>query len=202
MKEVLFSETILYTDIENKEIDKLFLSVLKKQKRIQNNKSMVNSNRGGFQTDNITDKTLGTFLMKNAGDLLTTNYTFKNNIKLTLSNFWINENYKYNYNRSHLHLGINNDTGLAINYSGIYYIQVPKEDPGDIYFESNDISRLNLEVLNRSVENHPDFRTEVHLTPINNKFVVFPSYLRHGVESNLSNKKRISVAFNFTVQKD
>jgi len=197
MKVVLFSESILHTNLENKLIKKLFLSTLKKEK--EKNVSMVKSNRGGFQTDSLDNEKLKKFLIENAGELLNSEYKFNKSIKLLLSNFWINQNYKYNYNRSHLHLGITSPTGFTINFSGVYYLEVPN-DPGNIYFESNDISRCNQEILNISTNNHTDFRTEVSFTPKENDFIIFPSYLRHGVESSMSNKKRTSVAFNFVVQ--
>jgi len=199
MKQVLFSESILYTDIEDKHIKKLFLSILKKEK--QKNNCMLKSNRGGFQTGNILDQKLGIFLIKNAGDLIIEHYKFKNNIKLILSNFWINENNKHNYNRSHVHVGINSKTGLNINFSGIYYLEVPKNS-GNLYFESNDIVRYSYENLNSNVIDNSDFRQETFFIPTKNKFIVFPAHLRHGVESNLSNKKRISVAFNFIIQNE
>jgi len=197
MRVVLFSESILHTNIENKEIKKLFLSIFKKEK--EKNISMMKSNRGGFQTDSLDNKTLKKFLIENAGKLLNSDYKLNKSIKLLLSNFWINQNYKYNYNKSHLHLGITSPTGLTINFSGIYYLEVP-DDSGNIYFESNDIVRYNQEILNRHVDDHPDFRTELSFIPKENDFIIFPSYLRHGVESSLSNKKRTSVAFNFVIK--
>ena len=47
MKQVLFSESILYTDIEDKHIKKLFLSILKKEK--QKNNCMLKSTEEDFK---------------------------------------------------------------------------------------------------------------------------------------------------------
>jgi uncharacterized protein (TIGR02466 family) len=79
------------------------------------------------------------------------------------------------------------------NFSGIYYIEVPK-DSGKLVFQNAD--------LLKSYDNNYPFIEDAN-TYSNYSFDVkkyelylFPSETLHFVEPNFSNKERISVAFN------
>ena len=191
MRLTLFSVSIISANLPNQKIKKRFLSLLKKEK--QNNNSRIISNIGGFQTQSLTDKILGEFLMNSSANLLTSHYQFKKPVKFILNNFWINENYKNSYNKIHRH------QGQDVDFSGIYYLQVPKKS-GNIYFESNDPSREMFNIFYPYIERHTDFERHIEFEPKDNNFVIFPSNLNHGVEPNESNSKRISVAFNFMIR--
>ena len=105
-----------------------------------------------------------------------------------LGNMWANINPPGGYNAPHLH-----PNSL---YSGVYYIKAPK-DSGDLVF--NDPSpgeQLNLPAIKKGPPPKHLWR-EVHLAPVEGRIIIFPFYLWHNVEPNLSNDIRISVSFNF-----
>ena len=85
----------------------------------------------------------------------------------TFMSLWYNVNGHGCYNQVHHH-------SLDDGYSGVFYIDVPDENMGNLYFEDG---------------------TEYEPTP--NRLILFPSDLKHGVKTNLSHKKRISMSFNY-----
>ena len=88
----------------------------------------------------------------------------------TLQSLWYNSNGYGHYNLMHDHHSEEIDA-----ISGVYYIEVPDKNMGRIYFE-----------------------TDEEYDPQENRLLLFPADLRHGVRKNQSHKKRISLAFNYT----
>ena len=86
----------------------------------------------------------------------------------TLQSLWFNLNGYGDYNLMHKH----HKEKDAV--SGVYYIEVPDKNMGRIYFE-----------------------TDEEYDPQENRLLLFPADLRHGVRKNQSYKKRISLAFNY-----
>lgn len=68
------------------------------------------------------------------------------------------------------------DHAKEASVSGVYYVSVPS-GAGTLFFRGLNDERFFLK-------------------PIEGSFVLFPSELRHGVEKNLQNEIRISLAFN------
>ena len=105
-----------------------------------------------------------------------------------LGNMWANINPPGGYNKPHVHP---NST-----FSGVYYIKC-----------SPDCGKLVCNDPRPGVQTHMPTRKEgkppkelwreVHLDPQENRVIVFPAWLWHCVEPNLSNDIRISVSFNF-----
>ena len=87
----------------------------------------------------------------------------------TLQSLWFNLNGYGDYNLMHKH----HKEKDAV--SGVYYIEVPDENMGKIYFETGE-----------------------EYEPKENRLLLFPADLRHGVRKNQSHKRRISLAFNYT----
>ena len=85
----------------------------------------------------------------------------------TFISLWYNVNGYGCYNKLHLH-------NMEEGYSGVFYIDVPDKDMGNLYFEDG---------------------TEYE--PIPNRLILFPTDLKHGVKPNQSNQKRISMSFNY-----
>ena len=83
---------------------------------------------------------------------------------------WFNINPPGSYNCFHTHGG----NPMPI-YSGVFYISVP-EDSGNIVFV--------------------DGSTEFAYEPVDGDIIMFPPDLQHGVEPNLSDYNRMSMAFN------
>ena len=86
----------------------------------------------------------------------------------TLQSLWFNLNGYGDYNLMHKH----HKEKDAV--SGVYYIEVPDKNMGRIYFE-----------------------TDEEYDPQENRLLLFPADLRHGVRKNQSHKRRISLAFNY-----
>jgi uncharacterized protein (TIGR02466 family) len=103
---------------------------------------------------------------------------------IVLKNFWINQHNQYNYGMSHLH-----PEGII---SGVYYIQVPN-NAGRIVFERPDIQESFFE---GDVINQYNYK-EYSVDPAVGSCVLFPSYLKHRIEQNLSTEPRISLSFNY-----
>ena len=86
----------------------------------------------------------------------------------TFQSLWFNRNGYGHYNLMHNHY--TETDGV----SGVYYIEVPDKNMGRIYFE-----------------------TDEEYDPQENRLLLFPADLRHGVRKNQSHKRRISLAFNY-----
>jgi len=106
---------------------------------------------------------------------------------------WANINPKYSHNRHHTH--------PHALWSGVYYVQTPS-NCGLIYFTD---PRPQAQVLTPYYD--PNRRrmeswNEVHYQPQAGRLIVFPAWLDHAVQPNLTAEEgraadRISVSFNF-----
>lgn len=115
---------------------------------------------------------------------------FKPTLGVKLQTSWFNLNRKHDFNVSHRHPG-------SI-FSGVYYIKVP-ENSGRIVFE-NPIAEHSLTIGDAAVEEYNYFTADTwKIQPTEGKLIIFPSWLRHSVEPNLSEQARISLAFNCTL---
>jgi uncharacterized protein (TIGR02466 family) len=102
-----------------------------------------------------------------------------------LKNYWFNCNYKNDYNKTHVH---------SYSFvSAVLYLSAPTNS-GNIIFERPDQFENFIDDISFSTqENYKSF----YVVPKNNLLVMFPSYLPHYVEKNLSEENRISMSFNF-----
>lgn len=108
-------------------------------------------------------------------------------------NMWANINPKYGYNRNHIH--------PHVLWSGVYYVQAPP-DSGRIFFTDPRPQALVAPPRYApDVKRKPEAWSEVYFEPIDGRLVLFPAWLTHEVEPNLSDKDgaagdRISISFN------
>jgi len=106
---------------------------------------------------------------------------------------WANINKKYSHNRNHTHPG-------AL-WSGVYYIQCPKES-GRIWF-TDPRGEAHM-ILPRYRERPPFTWREVYYEPLPGRLLIFPAWLVHEVEPNLNKEFenddnrgwRYSISFN------
>jgi|TARA_Y100000114_G_C11728698_1_gene312346 uncharacterized protein (TIGR02466 family) len=107
---------------------------------------------------------------------------------LQIQNIWININTPGAYNTLHNHAG-------AI-LSGVFYI---KSDPsqGNIMFERSDNAEYFLPPMEK-----PNYFTSTATTykAMSNALYVFPGWLKHSVQPNLTKEDRLSVSFNYGVK--
>ena len=121
----------------------------------------------------------------------------KGNLELT--NFWINISGKGSSNTPHTHSGL--------TYSGVFYIKVPKEMKGGrflFYRNFNEADFISTEYMGHFREG---YQLQAYDYPINtispkeNMLVIFPAWVPHAVEINLSDEERISLSFNFKLNR-
>jgi uncharacterized protein (TIGR02466 family) len=104
-----------------------------------------------------------------------------------LGNMWANINYPGSRNATHIHPNC--------LWSGSYYVTVPANS-GNIYFE--DPRTPSLMTMPRRSQPEPlNHQRVIQSQPQPGRAIMFPAWLSHGVNENLSDQIRISIAFNF-----
>jgi uncharacterized protein (TIGR02466 family) len=173
-----------------------FNDITKTIKNYQKKNQGVNvSNIGGWQSQadtKLVDKNLkNIFVEINKGvDLLIKKLNIKEN--LYLKNYWFNVNNFGSSNSVHHHLHVK-----SLNIiSGVFYVNCPK-DSGEIIFLNP--NKMTSTIFDDSVvSKYDNFNSsQWNFKPKNGLFILFPSYLEHFVQPNLSNEDRISIAFNY-----
>jgi uncharacterized protein (TIGR02466 family) len=148
----------------------------------QKNK-VIKSNVGGFNSGSI-DPSLVSNLTKDIlyfGNIFGKNFNLKE--KLKLSNIWININRFKDSNMQHTH--------PFSKISGVFYVKVPNNSGNLVFINPHRIEHF------LTVDNFNEFNSETwSFTPKENILYLFPSWLEHRVNMNLSKKERISVSFN------
>ncbi len=154
-----------------------------------NTEGVTISNRGGWHSKEIIQP------LPDALTELFTNFEgFVNDYcaqitglnNLMLGNFWVNINQKYDYNRTHDH-----QNSIL---SAVYYVDAEGEDIGNFVAERDDSAEFFL----GSYKNVSGFTgTSFAITPLTGFAFVMPSWMLHSVEQNLTDRDRISIAFNF-----
>ena len=106
--------------------------------------------------------------------------------ELNLAGYWCNVNTYGDYNKLHNHRGS--------VLSGVFYIDVPDENMGNIIFERSDDIEYYLPPL-KEYNNFTGGRATYK--PESGKVLIFPSWLKHQVEGSRSEQQRISISFNY-----
>ena len=112
---------------------------------------------------------------------------------LKIGTMWSIINPPSSSNRSHVHPGC--------LWSGVYYIQAP-EGAGNIEFtEPRTMYLMNQPKFEPNNKRQKDFWTKVRFTPTAGRMLIFPSWLYHAVDPNLSREEgdkanRIIISFN------
>ena len=155
-----------------------------------NNEGRVISNVGGYQSNNLStdNKHINSLIDQiiKHSNIFSESYSLK--IKNVISSMWLNINGYKDSNGLHLHT-------LAI-FSGVYYVKTP-ENCGNIVFENPaadvmDYAHcvMNFTELNKYNSSYHWYQAK------ENTLYIFPSWLKHKVEPNMSNDERISISFN------
>ena len=154
-----------------------------------NTEGVTISNRGGWHSKEILEP-----LPDALNELFSNFLGFVNDYcaqitglnNLMLGNFWVNINQKYDYNRTHDH-----QNSIL---SAVYYVDAEGEDIGNFVAERDDTAEFFL----GSYKNVSGFTgTSFAITPLTGFAFLMPSWMLHSVEQNLTDRDRISVAFNF-----
>jgi uncharacterized protein (TIGR02466 family) len=103
-----------------------------------------------------------------------------------ISNMWININPTGGFNRPHIH--------PESLFSGVYYVD-SNENDGCIVFKHPAINHQYH--IKGEIDRYTNFTSSVYrVTPMKGKLVIFPSWLEHYVEPNITDTNRISISFN------
>lgn len=155
------------------------------------NQSVFKSNQGGWQSDilNREEKNVVTdalkVLEKDCNDYIKNDYVL--NKPITITGSWININNQGDSNKIHVH--------PHSIISGCLYITQPDEN-SKIVFETPKIFQESYEI--RYIDSYTDLTyTYANYESVPNRAIFFPSWLKHYVTTNRSDKPRISIAFNF-----
>ena len=108
--------------------------------------------------------------------------------ELQIQNIWLNVNVPGSYNHLHNHAG-------SI-LSGVYYVKATPEQ-GNIFFERGDNAEYFLPPMEK-----PNYFTSTATTykSMTNAIYIFPGWLKHSVQPNLTKEDRISISFNYGVK--
>ena len=154
-----------------------------------NTEGVTISNRGGWHSKEILEP-----LPDALNELFSNFLGFVNDYcaqitglnNLMLGNFWVNINQKYDYNRTHDH-----QNSIL---SAVYYVDAEGDDIGNFVAERDDTAEFFL----GSYKNVSGFTgTSFSITPFTGFAFIMPSWILHSVEQNLTDRDRISIAFNF-----
>ena len=134
--------------------------------------TVFKSNRGGWQSDDITYNPIFYDLVFLLNKVLS---NFSKSPHLKIEDLWINISSFGNYNSVHNHTP---DKIKKEVISGVLYLKTPT-NCGDIIFY-----------------NSLDFNRQRSVAPETGKLLLFSSHLYHSVAPNFSQEDRISIAFN------
>lgn len=147
------------------------------------------SGYGGWQSDRFKSNLPSELeILANQIELKVVEISYKLEIPCPrFGNIWFNINTPGSYNQIHNHRG-----SLL---SGVYYVDVPSTDCGDIEFHRNDEADYYLHSIMRP--GHAFSSTKLIYPAKTNTLYLFPGWLKHSVQGNKSDKDRISVSFNY-----
>jgi uncharacterized protein (TIGR02466 family) len=186
-----FLATDFLEDIDNEELKKYALTIR------ESTPGVIKSNFLGWQSDilqipNPQVSLLVDSILKKS-DSLKSRLGFKEEYYFYLNNLWININQKSSFNRPHIHP----DCLLA----GVYYIDC-NETQGKIVFRNPSMVQQCI-IDEDSISKFTEFNSSSwSATPETGKLMIFPSWLEHYVEPNITDQERISIAFNISIKKE
>jgi uncharacterized protein (TIGR02466 family) len=167
------------------ELLKYCLSV--KQEQEQEGRRLSNS--GGFQSKDINLNTpnINSLIEKiNSNSNIFLKNVFLSIQNISVANLWININEYKDYNILHEHPNS--------VLSGVFYVKA-LENSGNIMFVND--SNIRYYINDKSINSFNNYNSSVWSLPaVENNLYLFPSWLKHYVEPNLSNESRISISFN------
>lgn len=183
----VFIEDVIDTDSEKEALIKLAYEIKSKEP------SRQKTNVGGYQTGGIQNSKEFQKLIGKLQSIINKNldaYAFDHKLEIKVRNAWLNINSNGNKNRPHVH--------PCSEFACVYYLKTP-EDCGNLVLIKNSTYRMDgiadLPVKETNILNCDSF----FVGPIENRFVMFPSYIEHLVEENKSTEDRISLSFNLSV---
>ena len=197
-RELFFHTPIFYKDLTNaKEINKELLKKILNWKK-RDEKGIVRSNALGWHSAvDMHNRKEFNFITKELFKMQQEIYEaeqYHPDTEAVCDNMWANVNYKYSYNKNHVHPGA--------QWSGVYYVQCPPKC-GHIWFTDPCGERhVDLPIFDVKKHKLAHQWREVHYQPVEGRLIMFPGWMTHEVASNLTDLKgekgwRVSLSFNF-----
>lgn len=113
-------------------------------------------------------------------------YKPKDNVKIYITQSWLNITKKDMYHHVHYHPNS--------FLSGVFYISALEKDCIEFYI-SNQMQDSFIKTFD--VSSYGSFNSPLIWFPVEDSLLtIFPSYLQHGVPVNNTNKDRVSLSFN------
>ena len=163
-----------------REFTKQELKFVDKQEKFQNSGNFTSLDRYILKRKEIED--INTFCEKSLAEYLQVIHAPKQDIKLRITQSWLNYTKKGEYHHKHRH-----PNSLV---SAVFYIQANKEND-KIFFFNDRLPRLDITTENFNVYNSNSWWLEAHTGIL----YLFPSTLEHQVET-VKEDMRISLSFN------
>ena len=199
MRELFFADAFYYKDIENSsEMNKDLISKILEWKH-DDPEGVEISNSLGWQSRATMQKEKSGFadVTNKINEFLNEVWSaeqYNEGTALEITNMWANVNYKYAYNKYHDH--------PQSLWSGVYYVQSPPNS-GKILFhkEWSRYQGVPKPTFSSSPPVHTHQWDSVSYEPIEGRVILFPSWIGHQVEQNLTDVEgedgyRISISFN------
>ena len=192
----LFPTPIFHLKIENfKELNKELKNYILNLKK-KDEKGQKKSNYGGWHSpffDQKNDK-----ILKRFSDIIQ-NFFIKifvdemgweyNPDKIKITGMWSIINKKGSFNIQHNHPNA--------YLSSVYYVKVPKNSGNIKFFDPREQKNIRFP----KIINYTDASAVItEITPKEGDLLIFPAYLYHSVEENLSEHDRIIVSFNVDIE--
>jgi len=111
--------------------------------------------------------------------------------KLKFSRSWANINRKYSYHEAHHH--------CPNIWSGVYYVQAQEND-ATISFINSNILNSSWPYNAKKLYNNDLNSSQTTCKTQTGMLLIFPSYLQHKVDQQMSDGERISIAFNMDLE--
>ncbi len=170
----------------NEDINKINNFCIQTSKKL---KGHIKSNLGGYHSEDLNKKEpVLHSLIKNIesnSNIMIKDF-FKSSIDVSLINIWFNINEYKDFNMPHTH--------PFSKISGVFYVKTPKNS-GDVIFMND--TKIENYLPNKKIIEYNKYNSSIwSIKPQENLLYLFPSWLNHYVEPNLSKEKRISISFN------
>lgn len=133
-----------------------------------------------------------------AAEMVSQSNGYHSDYELRIGTMWSIINPPGSSNQAHIHPGC--------QWSGVYYVQAP-ENSGNINFTDPRTANLMFQPKYLPRKKRPKHCwSKVHFTPTAGKLIIFPSWLYHAVNPNLSTEEspmsdRVIISFNLSQRK-
>jgi uncharacterized protein (TIGR02466 family) len=205
LKKTYFPTIIFQIDVENSEAlnRKLLDTIYKEQERDQKGISRSNYQElGGWHSQNDLHKNpeYGDLVaqIKWATDRIGEELGYAKDQTMKIGTMWSIINPPGSSNRAHVHPGC--------LWSGVYYIQAPQGAGNIEFIEPRTANLMNQPKYMPNSKRQKDCWTKVRFTPTVGRMLIFPAWIYHAVEPNMSKEtgrkgQRIIISFNLNQQK-